>query len=294
VNFEQHFPLGRLLCVVGTNYRTYSVTASSLANRLFSVPAEYGANYNRSDGLVKQACAQIDGAPRTFVHKCHGGFDSLVTARESFEIATRFLFGDIRVRLHLVSARIKRGFDLFGHSEFFFGVSVKPRSVDFDLFHQSREAENCYGPFRSPDLSDDPQKLAFGWAGADRLIWEGYVDTNARGDRPDLVMRADFYVGERDLFGIGFSDNVVFRKQYYVRAILPPELQLRLHTGEEFEKDSADKPKKGVPMREVDRGWEFDIKGTGFKATCRIELDTIPDEGVPQPLRPSAPDAVTP
>jgi hypothetical protein len=34
-----------------------------------------------------------------------------------------------------------------------------------------------------------------------------------------LVLRTDFYVGERDLFGIGFSDNVVFYKQYYVRAI---------------------------------------------------------------------------
>ena len=35
----------------------------------------------------------------------------------------------------------------------------------------------------------------------------------------DLVFRLDFYVGERDLFGIGFSDNVVFRKQYYLRTV---------------------------------------------------------------------------
>ena len=31
----------------------------------------------------------------------------------------------------------------------FFGMSIKPRRVDFDLFHQSAEAENCYGPFRT-------------------------------------------------------------------------------------------------------------------------------------------------
>ena len=34
----------------------------------------------------------------------------------------------------------------------------------------------------------------------------------------DMVLRADVYVGERDTFGIGFSDNVIFRKQFYLRA----------------------------------------------------------------------------
>ena len=37
----------------------------------------------------------------------------------------------------------------------FFGVSIKPRRVDFDLFHQSAEAENCYGPFRTADFTDE-------------------------------------------------------------------------------------------------------------------------------------------
>ena len=32
-------------------------------------------------------------------------------------------------------------------------------------------------------------------------------------------MRLDFYVGERDLLGVGFSDNVIFRKQYYIRVL---------------------------------------------------------------------------
>ena len=55
-------------------------------------------------------------------------------------------------------------------------------------------------------------------------------------------MRLDFYVGERDLLGIGFSDNVVFRKQYYARAVFDDlqKLKLRkllLHTGEDFKKE---------------------------------------------------------
>lgn len=161
VNFGRFFPPDRLLCIVGTNYRTYGPVAASWLNRVFSAPGEFGANYNRSDGLVKQISAQIPGAPRTFVHKCHGGPDSLVTSRETFEIATRFLFGNLRVRLHLVEAKVKRGLD----------TSARSLSTD-------------------------------------------HVD-----DLEDIVMRLDFYVGERDTFGIGFSDNVIFRKQYYARAL---------------------------------------------------------------------------
>ena len=153
-------------------------------------------------------------------------------------MATRFFFGNIKVRLKLVKAKVTRGKDLFGKSEFFFGVSIKPRYVDFELFHQSAEAENCYGPFSKEDLSDkskdDLERQEHGRRGVqlgrrdngERVIWEGWLDTEANAtitsdrapDDNDIVMRLDFYLGERDLFGIGFSDNVVFRKQYYARA----------------------------------------------------------------------------
>ena len=285
-HFQNHFPLERLLTVVGTNYRSYSITPAIMLNRVFSAGGEYGPNYNRSDGLVKQAFAQIPGAPRAFVHKCHGGIDSLITARESFEVATRFFFGNVRVRLRLVRGKITRGQDLFGKSEFFFGVSIKPRRVDFELFHQSAEAENCYGPFRNVDLSD--RDLAFSWADDNKLIWEGYLNTmpilnDESITTKDMVMRLDFYVGERDLFGIGFSDNLIFRKHYYVRAILSPNLRLYLHTGEEFALDEF-QPSTEQEMRIVADGWEFDVVGTGFEGTFRIEIEQIPEEGQPEPL----------
>lgn len=278
-NFSKHFPPSRVLTVVGTNYRTYDVGASSVMNRVFSLADEFGPNYNRSDGLVKQTSAQLPGAPRTFVHKCHGGVDSLVTSREAFEIATRFFFGNLRVRLNLVSADVLRGLDKFGKSEIFFGVSIKPRGVDFDLFHQSAEAENCYGPFHETDLKDNG--AAFDWAGEDRLIWEGWLDTKATAmssDRPpgnrDIVMRLDFYVGERDLFGIGFSDNVIFRKQYYVRAIIEPEVALELYDSEKFRDGIA-----GEPMTKTEDAWEFKVGGTGFAATLRISFEIVPESG---------------
>lgn len=284
--FQQHFPLDRLLTVVGTNYRTYNMGFSSLANHLLSVSGEFGPNYNRSDGLVKQAYAQIPGAPRTFVHKCHGGFDSLVTARESFEIATRFFFGNVRARLRLVKANITRGKDAFGKSEFYFGVSIKPRRVDFDLFHQSAEAENCYGPFHENDLTDP--HVAFSWAGANRLIWEGYLDTSSILEdqsitTKDMVIRLDIYVGERDLLGFGSSDTVIFRKQYYVRTLLKRPFTMFLHTDERFAMPGF-QPVPEEIITKTNNGWEFNVGEPGFEGTLRIELDKVPEQGPPVPF----------
>ena len=287
VYFKDHFPLDRLLTVVGTNYRSYSVGASSWLNRLFSVAGEGGPTYNRSDGLVKQTYAQIPGSLRTFVHKCHGGPDSLVTSREAYEIATRFFFGDTRARLRLLSATVKRGSDWFGKSEFFFGVSIKPRQVDFELFHQSPEAENCYGPFGEKDLTDPD--IDFAWADpATRLIWEGYLDTSKlvrdpdRGVR-DMVLRLDFYVGERDTYGVGFSDNVTFRKQYYLRAVLEDPLVLYRHEDERFMAKGY-VPTEKDRMPQTESGWSFVVQGTGFEATLEVELDHVPLDGSPVPL----------
>ncbi len=292
VNFHQYFPLDRLLTIVGTNFRSYDNRTLSFVNRLFSVEDEYGTSYNRSDGLVKQSYAQIPGAPRTFIHKSHSGIDSIVTSREAFEIATRFFFGNWRARLRFVRGKVTRGKDLFGKSEFFLGVCIKPRGVDFELFHQSEQAENCYGPFsktnpeypdNNVDFRESNEELAFGWADDNKLMWEGYFDTiSIEKDETitdkDMVMRLDFYVGERDLLGIGFSDNVIFRKQYYIRALLGeenPDLQLFLHPDERF--DSS-----GIPMEFNNDGWEFEVRGTGFFGTFKIEVDKVPEVGEPK------------
>jgi hypothetical protein len=303
LEWKPAFDLRRVLTVVGTDYKSYAVPGSSMLNRISSLLDDGSLVYNRSDGLVKQASAQLPGAPRTFVNKCHGGKDSLVTSREAYEIAMRFFHGTHRVTLSLDEARVSRGGDAFGRSEFYLGVSVKPRYVDFELFHQSPEAENCYGPFSEDDFTDDLPDLeselekplaAFGdrttgWAGPGRLIWEGWVDaSNTRKHAQGLVFRIDVYVGERDTFGIGFSDNVVFRKQYYVQAFPGSPFEMYLHTGERhlagpemLDQDqlrahaeaavSAEvqgaRPVDGVPGT-----WTFGIGGTGFEATLRISI----------------------
>lgn len=215
-------------------------------------------------------------------------------AGKLYEIATRFFFGNVRARLRLVTAKVERGSDWFGKSEFFFGVTVKPRQVDFELFHQSPEAENCYGPFSTEDFTDS--RVGCDWADPNtRLIWEGCLDASKlapdsdRGDVIDMVLRIDIYVGERDIYGVGFSDNVIFRKQYYLRAVLDDQLTLFRHVGEQFMQKEKEYgkyiPKDEDVMTPTASGWEFLIGGTGFRATLGLELDYIPEDGSAVPLR---------
>ncbi|MGY4642520.1 esterase/lipase family protein [Cellulomonas sp. URHB0016] len=306
------FDVKRVLTVVGTNYRTYGTAIASAGNRLSTLFDEGTLATNRSDGLVKQASAQLPGAPRTFVDKCHGGPDSLVTSREAYEIAMRFFHGSHKVSLWLDAAEISRGSDLFGRSEFYVGVSIKPRFVDFELLHQSADAENCYGPFHEADLSDHLPDLetelkkplaefgdrTTGWAGPDRLVWEGWIDTQLAGgdDAPSarrtaqgMVFRLDIYVGERDTFGIGFSDNVVFRKQYYVQVFPGDPWELFVHTGEKYLGTRAPADQGELRLRaepsasaEVQAAATvpgttgqrtFQVAGTGFRATFRIGVE---------------------
>ncbi|GIG27809.1 hypothetical protein Cma02nite_04090 [Cellulomonas marina] len=299
------FDVRRVLTVVGTNHRAYGVAVASAANRLATLLDEGTLAHHRSDGLVLHSSAQLPGAPRTFVHKCHGGPDSLVTSRETYEIAMRFFHGTHRVTLRLDEADVSRGGDLFGRSEFYLGVSVKPRFVDFELVHHSAEAQNCYGPFHRPDLTDPLPDLqeelsrplaergdrTTGWAGPDRLLWEGWVDAGAVPEGAQgLVLRLDVYLGERDSTGLGFSDNVVFHKQYYVQVFPGSPWELYVHTGERYlvddpahdranDQDGIRAVARPGAAAEVQSSREvpghpdertFDVAGTGFSARFRV------------------------
>jgi len=152
---------------------------------------------------------------------------------------------------------------------------LKPRGVDFELFHQGKEAENCYGPFNSHKLDD--QKVVFDWIGADRndrTLWEGWLDSGqAPPEADDLVMRLEVYVGERDLFGIGFSDNLIHHGHCYVQATLEPKLRLAKHVGEKF-------TDAGLALEQTDdQTWLLPIEGDGFKATFGIQLSFVPPDG---------------
>jgi hypothetical protein len=76
---------------------------------------------------------------------------------------------------------------------------------------------------------------------------------------------------------------VIFRKQYYLRAVLDTQLTLFRHTGEQFmqkEKDGGKYvPKREDFMTETASGWEFSVGGTGVTATLGLELDYVPHDG---------------
>jgi pimeloyl-ACP methyl ester carboxylesterase len=313
------YSLERILTVAGTNYRTYKPVIATHLNRLSNLFDGESLETNRSDGLVKHSAAQLPGAPRTFVDKCHGGNDSLVTSRESYEIAMRFFHGTHHVKLCLDEAKIKQGTEFIGESDFYFGVRIKPRFTDFELFHQSAEAENCYGPFRNPDLTDldlldlrtelnktldEEGDDTTGWAGPERLVWEGWIDER---DKPEtaqgLVFRLDVYVGERDRLGKGFSDNVVFHKQFHVQAF-PNETgpTVFIHPSEQYlgtsrspgttesplnqEQLAAVAADPNNPVQEATRmgnDWRFEVEGTGFKGTFRLCIRRVSPRQVEAP-----------
>ena len=148
------------------------------------------------------------------MHKCHGGSDSLVTSREAYEIANRFFFGDRLVRLYFLEGRVNKRSEWFGtinNPEYYVGVSVKPRGVDFDLFHQSAEAENCFGPFNNQNLSELQDQ---------GLLLETFFDTRRSFSRTSQTgFQLMFYIGERDLGIHGYSDDIILHRPIYITIV---------------------------------------------------------------------------
>jgi hypothetical protein len=92
-------------------------------------------------------------------------------------------------------------------------------------------------------------------------------------------MRFDVYVGERDLYGIGHSDKIVFRKQYYMRAIFNDLSQLDLRGLELHASEKLDEPDPS--MQFIDGAWEFKVGDSGFRATMRLIFEKIDVSGQP-------------
>jgi len=74
---------------------------------------------------------------------------------------------------------------------------------------------------------------------------------------------------------------VVFRKQYYARAVFDDLLKLKLrklmlHTGENFKRKGEDWRQE---MTRADDRWTFGIKGTGFEATLGLTVKVVPERG---------------
>lgn len=313
------FDAKRVLTIVGTDFRSYGNRAATVLNQLTNLADAGGVAGNHSDGLVMHSAAQLPGSPRAYIHKCHGGRDSLVTSREAYEIAMRFLHGTHHIALRLQDAEITQGGD-WGpfHNEFYLGVSIKPRGVDFNLFEQSMNAQNCYGPFDSQkleggaDVTDALQQPLTNWnhkepywAGPGRLLWEGWIDAdNLFNDSANgAVFRVDIFVGEDDPGG--FSDKVILRKQVFIQVFPGSPPTLFVHTGEEYlnpktypDRASVEGVAQAPSTQGLTRavqaatrcdgagpgthsGWDFAVNGTSFTGTFHVEMQETSDAARP-------------
>lgn len=218
------FDPARILCVIGTNWRSYPIHMAASLNQFASWLK--GQDQNHSDGLVKQECAALAGAHRAYVFKCHGGPDSLITSREAFDLSTRFFFGDVRVTIRAQRAEIasearQAGQDALAgrvhdQPQYYLGFSVKPRALDYFLNQQDAASENCFGPIRrhlltAADFQYDSEDSA-----RSGILFEGFFNSALAPDgRSDLVFRFDTFVSERDPHTMGHSDTVLVNRQSY-------------------------------------------------------------------------------
>ena len=133
----------------------------------------------------------------------------------------------------------------------------------------------------------------FAWAGPDRLIWEGCLNSSVAAYNPTWCC------GRRSTSASGTSSvsgsptTSIFQKQYFVRALLNPALTLEWHVDQDFQKKAADGQEMRFAKQEmtvVNGGWEFPIGDkNSFDGRLRVlELDWIPEEGAPELLAPGA------
>jgi hypothetical protein len=213
------------LCVVGTRYDDYQWRVGNIGIG------------KHSDGLVRQEDAVINCAPeetafgksppRAYLHKTHAGYDSLMTSRESFEVATRFLFGSHWVKLTLDAGSILTRFN--NKSQYYIGTSVKPRGVDFFLTQVDRISENTvtlFKPKERSEILDVQGKIAR--FKENLLLYQGALDLARSVQRNEMVFRIDvvIYAEDEPLLGaspkeasftMGHNDNRHLDQQIIVR-----------------------------------------------------------------------------
>jgi hypothetical protein len=178
--------------------------------------------------------------------------------------------------LLLREAEIRKGEDWFGKSEFYIGISVKPRNLDFELWHQSKDAENCYGPYSDRALTqlevEDPIKEGYKGMGRDRELMSLILDLSKSfsQDKSDIVFRLDFYVGERDTYGIGFSDQEIIKQQFFLQAKRDGDrIQLVYHPTSAFGRGAQD-------LGTDPTNWEFTVGGSGASFEGRFKVEIAP------------------
>ena len=202
----------RWLCVIGTDPDTYAWKMGWLG-------AVLRGGGGRSDGLVLQDNAYLYGSPRAYLYKCHGGVDSLITSRESYEVAKRFLFGTHDIKVSINEGSRIDNFD--PHAYYRVGCQVKVRDVDFSLHQMDPAAKNCiYLNHPENKLYVDRHTGVFT---NPLLLYEGSLDLALSKTAGQMAFRFDLGLWAEDVpgffdvlgrLGLGHSDYAVVQEQF--------------------------------------------------------------------------------
>lgn len=214
------FPVKRCLCVIGSDYHSYSV-----------VKTVTGAF---SDGLVKQDRAYLVAGPKpeagdypneqmcywANVHRAHSGYRGIVNSYESYENIQRFLFGNTRVEVALEDLKINtepaKGEELFYDFEFLYSIR------NTGVYLHRRQQDPCENAERI-EWKDLPTRL---------VLHSGFMNSKLRDPKDMSHFSMKLRVVERRV-----KNNLLWDKEYPDRPIYNETLEIRI--GDVDEKSGA-------------------------------------------------------
>lgn len=153
----KHLAEPDVFCLVGTRHEGYYPVARHLP---------------KTDGIVHQEEAYLEGHPYAFVYNTHSGMNGIRENHDAYQTMRRFLFGDLRVRLALQDIELVDKAKYRQDSRFFFHYFVKPRGINAHLNEISERAENQPRPRTLAELRKVVKNGRY-------QIYDGFADSGA-------------------------------------------------------------------------------------------------------------------
>jgi hypothetical protein len=248
------FPVKRCLCIVGSDYHSYSAVKS--------VTGSF------SDGLVKQDRAYVVSGPKPAadkdypperqcywanVHRAHSGYRGIVNSYESYENIQRFLFGDTRVAVALedlkIAATSLEKERLFYDFEFMYSIR------NTGVYLHRRQQDPCENAERF-ELKDLPKRL---------VLHTGFMNSQLRPEDQPSHFSIKLRVVERRV-----KDRLLWDKEYPDRPIYNETLEISV--GDVDHDGSADVQYRwlaegqdwtGLPASD-DGAYRLPLRGAGY------------------------------
>ncbi|WP_461209400.1 esterase/lipase family protein [Desulfocurvus sp. DL9XJH121] len=147
------FPEERCFCLVGTDYKDYSLARFAVGEM--------------SDGLVRIENATLQGVARAFVHRSHSGHYGIVNSESGYQNLRRFLFGRVRVEALLqvkglpLPAAVEKQKSKGIKASYHMDVVASVRKAQWNLHRRTtRECSALFGKYDDMVKQQKPLHLA--------------------------------------------------------------------------------------------------------------------------------------